>query len=1125
MDDLYGNAWGDSADVAGDIHLPHTTWTASKLPTHNEEADLAAPSWSTGSGIQWNAPSQDTRGFRWSANDPDLAWTSDTTLQDTSIQSSDVPEDAETPSIHPSQDSGVEREEQAEDEAKIEHIEPQDDYAPVSSPIVASTSFVSSELDSSLKPPLSSPSFSRSSSPDGFGTFETGFESTSRTVPEKLSPGIADEENWGSPWVGTEQEEDAIDSKPVDEWEVARQQKEQLDRKIPPEVLANILAQCTEFFQDPKHSSDSSKDEDNINAWMNQWRSGLDTIDGLESLIHTIVPDLTLQPAPQFTKTAIAKNMASSVRLTKNLPLAKSSPLSLYFATKGSTAWETAVKERKLVIEEDVVPAGWRILEKAQVTDTLDSAKSTRQSGFFSFWGRRHSKTPSTIVDSPTQSLGSLSRPSSVVPVDYDVASKRTSHEATSPAPSSSKESIIPVTPTSETRSPSSSTPEEIFPPQATLYADAPDLAVDKGDTPPPLQAPPSAVSRFLHRFSRTRSAVGSPSPRSSLALSSDDLDVLSDIVPSVHDGFEDDGDDVPSHSLAKVLKSEPLAPVLPPPPIAPPIRSQLVTMSGPSSLNGSGVSHSTESTPAVPIPNSDLDDLFGAFETVSMSSRPSVQPPAIDDFDIFSSALAKTKASPTTIKSLVQSSRDASPHPFPVLDSSTPISQPIPQQPNTSPSTPVSRPNSSLSNKNMLSFHASNDSSGTRTLQPKLPLSLSLPPPPSVDLMAPPLSASEVPLAKLYPSAVGKGVPAFVGATSNISRSSSMSPSLTNSGPRKRNTTPIMVDKPSKPSVAAPLLPPPPSFAAPPVASNSQMQNFFGDDDDDFADFQSPSEPIAPASLPLPSSESFSFALPPPPASHGTSAPIATPTPVTSIALLTSTTPSTPPPQTEFKDDFSTFFSSSSTQLQPQSSLSSGFDSSLASASDKSFFSSYNGSSNFNEFIGSPSSSALRTPSPPRPIEKSPKPLLSIKPPPQLSTSRMSDETRNRQHQHTLSLMERAAARPGRWPAPPSPLPQALTFPAPGSATQSVDLMEDDDAFGDFSTSPTVSPKNDFLLPPPTRVASVIPTSTTPLFGLEADSKQVPQLSMPPLQSVKKQGKKGSGGLSAQDLSFFEGL
>ncbi|KAI9440542.1 hypothetical protein H4582DRAFT_2074326 [Lactarius indigo] len=39
---------------------------------------------------------------------------------------------------------------------------------------------------------------------------------------------------------------------------------------------------------------------------------------------------------------------------------------------------------------------------------------------------------------------------------------------------------------------------------------------------------------------------------------------------------------------------------------------------------------------------------------------------------------------------------------------------------------------------------------------------------------------------------------------------------------------------------------------------------------------------------------------------------------------------------------------------------------------------------------------------------------------------------SRAEEHLHTLGLLERAAARPGRWPAPPSPLPEVLTPPPP---------------------------------------------------------------------------------------------
>lgn len=231
MDDLYGNAWGDSSDIAGDVHVPTTTWTAPKLTTHNEEADLAAPSWSTGAGIGWNEPSQDAHEFKWSSNDPDLAWSADTTFQDIPIQMSIESEVVHTPSVPLSQDSEEEPEDDDQEDDSTDHAEPQNDAIPLSAPAIPSTPFAS-ELETGLKPPLSSPPLSRSPSPDGFGTFESGFETTSGVAVGSLSPGIAEEEDWGSPWVGTAREDETGESKPVDDWEAARQQKEKLDKRI-----------------------------------------------------------------------------------------------------------------------------------------------------------------------------------------------------------------------------------------------------------------------------------------------------------------------------------------------------------------------------------------------------------------------------------------------------------------------------------------------------------------------------------------------------------------------------------------------------------------------------------------------------------------------------------------------------------------------------------------------------------------------------------------------------------------------------------------------------------------------------------------------------------------------------
>lgn len=54
----------------------------------------------------------------------------------------------------------------------------------------------------------------------------------------------------------------------------------------PPEVLANIISQCEEYFNqnEPKPSvtnDPSTKEKAKEEPWMNDWRSGIDGIEGL----------------------------------------------------------------------------------------------------------------------------------------------------------------------------------------------------------------------------------------------------------------------------------------------------------------------------------------------------------------------------------------------------------------------------------------------------------------------------------------------------------------------------------------------------------------------------------------------------------------------------------------------------------------------------------------------------------------------------------------------------------------------------------------------------------------------------------------------------------------------------
>lgn len=228
MDELYGNAWGDSSSLAEALQLPQPTWTTPKLATHDDEADLAAPSWSTGAGIQWNEPSEESHGFKWSANEPDLAWAPETVYSDIqisrSVSNETQPEDEL--SLPTSNDSDAEGERREENMAA--GFRSVDDNQPASP-----------ALDEHVTARSSTP-LSRSSSPDGFGTFETGIEEDIKPLHTSMEQDLKDGA-WSSPWVGTGTAEEEQEEQKVDEWEAARRQKERLDRKI-------VSQTCTVMF-------------------------------------------------------------------------------------------------------------------------------------------------------------------------------------------------------------------------------------------------------------------------------------------------------------------------------------------------------------------------------------------------------------------------------------------------------------------------------------------------------------------------------------------------------------------------------------------------------------------------------------------------------------------------------------------------------------------------------------------------------------------------------------------------------------------------------------------------------------------------------------------------------------
>jgi len=284
MDDLYANAWNDPTDPPLSDLKPSTsssTWLSPRLPDAHEEADLAAPSWSTGAGVHWNEPS-DSAGFSWGQADTDLAWNSSTYegIQIAKPASAPAPEPHDTegddaPAVEP---------QSAEEEAPESPIEVRG-LSPPPSPVQEVLAIAVPLADVEvLSPPAEH---------DAFGTFESAL------VPDEdsalaLEETTLDAGAWGSAWASESEAKVAQEAEPVDEWEAARQRKIQQDRKVPPAVITALLSECEQFCEEiwPKHEAADAAVKDAHAAdkdtaavdkddWRNNWRRGLEGVEGL----------------------------------------------------------------------------------------------------------------------------------------------------------------------------------------------------------------------------------------------------------------------------------------------------------------------------------------------------------------------------------------------------------------------------------------------------------------------------------------------------------------------------------------------------------------------------------------------------------------------------------------------------------------------------------------------------------------------------------------------------------------------------------------------------------------------------------------------------------------------------
>ncbi|KAF8909336.1 hypothetical protein CPB84DRAFT_1843132 [Gymnopilus junonius] len=1006
MEDPWANAWGEpSKSTVSDSSIlvsGSSTWAAPSVSAiHGDhEDDLSTSSWSVPATPHWS----DTDAVETSiwTNDVSSAWAPASSTFDRISLGNDFPSESET------QFSTSPPENAHDSPSPIIHsisFEREDDPTPALSSI--------KQPDTAPRTPLP-PTLVLDDEIEAFGTFETGevVERSEEWIPPRSNFNLPSAEvaalapRWDYPAsAATDATHDTI--KDLDDaWERARQEKENQDRYVPRELLSSILRQVEEMSDDiwpDVEYNDSSND--------GSGRADMEDL-GLNSIIQKLAPDdLTLPPKQPFQKTFTFKQSTEALKLTRHSPLTKLSPMAFYMSSKGLTSWEASVKAKPNITADDFAPPGWKIVEtpKAEV-QVVEGTRKKSSGGFLSFFGRRLTTSSSDI---PT-----IGRSASPVVASGSGASSIQASSSPRPSIDSTRPGSVLNEAVGQTTALSPVVPVDTLAESAAAHVEGPSMSkkpsivtavmldnVKRESTPSP-----SAVSRFLGRFSRHKSS----SSRDSLSLSADDLEFLSD-VPTVETKEETSND---LDALSRMIKSPPLPTALPPP-LAPPPRAPLPSRTA-SIVNTVEASQDKQ------------EYLFSNFEDVPTQSVLPLPPAPI----LGSVLTPPVKPTSLDISASATASNSTSHPPHPATTQRT-LDQP--SQSRTSPTDqgwpsfdyPLSSMSKTTQTKRpIVAIMASSSSTAPSSVPPLLPKptsAFSIPPPPS----------------------------------SSINRPVSPHPSLiTGSG-----------------NIIVPLPPPPssrshtPSVPAHPYQARSQPTFARIDDDDDFADFlSSPAQPTNPVHLSFadfkPSAASSSHPIP-------------------------SNKPSAPS-----KDLFGNFGSFDNPPRPPAKPL---------------------------NLIISPSS----PPNPPSKPKNGPPPLGKAA----QKTSRAPD------HSRTLSLMETAAAR-GRWLGPPSPLPEALPPPSTSNGNPlSIDPFE-----GGSSMQAQQARATAALSAPSTSIRAANGSSSQPqswnfpppMNPTVLDPIPSPPSHKPQPQTLLLSGTPNStnapstahtGGLSAQDLSFFEGL
>lgn len=538
--------WEQSDDLSNNqkkpVPTPSWTYTVGNQ-TQDQEEDIGLPSWSASNNTQWPESSHTNDALWTSSIDDSGAWGSSTYAK-INLSRQRITEAVVDPETQDEAGCPVPAAATAIEEDNVVIPASPDSVEP--HPMLPTVDFAPQVSDS----------------PDVAGSFQADAsvkeededtEEDGEAWADPINLSTDDDDEWGAAWVDESAPEVSVSAEePPDEWESARQEKEKLNRAVPPEMMAALIQKCQEVSDDLWPRTESESDAGN-------WRTGLDGLENITVLLNDLVPeDMALSPSIQYSQTATAKAVINALKLTRHMPLTRKSPMALLLSSKGSTDWEKSVKARKDIPVDDA-PVGWRILEKDERAAITDAAHPKKHgTGLLSFWNRKSSSSsvPSTDAKMENARPPSISARSSVENTMHQASEKRDISPARTPAV------FIPSSP-------------------AASSSAAPDVVISA------VTPAPSAVSRFLNRFSR---AKGPGSERKSIALSTDDLDFLSDIVPSAHDP-DDDTDDAQLKALSSLINSNPTPlPTKLPPPLAPPPKPPSVNISRPPSVGPSGL-------------------------------------------------------------------------------------------------------------------------------------------------------------------------------------------------------------------------------------------------------------------------------------------------------------------------------------------------------------------------------------------------------------------------------------------------------------------------------------------------------------------------------------------------------